>query len=435
MATSPSGPGAHPQIIDATQHTETDFRTMPVLPTPICPRVAFVTSHPIQYQVPIFRHLAERSDIDFHVMFAQIPEAAQQGDGFGVSFTWDVPLLEGYSFEVLENVSAKPSVTEFAGCDTPAIADRLRDFDAVIVNGWVVKTCLQALRACRLRGIPCIVRGEANHLRPRAWWKRLLQRQLVRQFSAFLYIGSANRDFYKSYGVRDEQLFPARYCIENERFLSASQDSSRRDRARHSWGIPDVAITFLYCGKFIDKKHPLELLQAFADVAQPMQNVHLLMVGDGELRHEAETLAAKLQLPVTFAGFLNQSEIVDAYLAADCLVLPSDHGETWGLVVNEAMACGLPAIVSDQAGCSRDLIEEGATGFTFPFGDWPKLVDRMKQAASVPHRLVEMGKNAQELIRDYSPEAAANGFVAAAHSVVPHPHRRESSPAVTSAST
>ncbi|CAK9009170.1 Alpha-D-kanosaminyltransferase (2'-deamino-2'-hydroxyneamine 1-alpha-D-kanosaminyltransferase) (Glycosyltransferase KanE) (Kanamycin biosynthesis protein E), partial [Durusdinium trenchii] len=367
--------------------------------------------------VPIFRHLAERSDIDFHVLFAQIPEAAQQGDGFGVSFTWDVPLLEGYSFEVLENVANKPSVTEFAGCDTPAIAERLHDFDAVIVNGWVVKTCLQALRACRLRGIPCIVRGEANHLRPRAWWKRLLQRQLVRQFSAFLYIGSANRDFYKSYGVRDEQLFPARYCIENERFLDASLDRSRRTRARQIWAIPDNATTFLYCGKFIEKKHPLELLRAFAEVTNDESNIHLLMVGDGELRPEAEALVSNLRLPVTFTGFLNQSEIVDAYLASDCLVLPSDHGETWGLVVNEAMACGLPAIVSDQAGCSRDLIAEGVTGFTFSFGDWPQLVDRMKRAATVPHHLVEMGRNAQEQIREYSPAAAADGFVNAAHSV------------------
>lgn len=345
------------------------------------PRVAFVTSHPIQYQVPIFRHLATRDDLQFEVLFAMLPDAAAQGAGFGVEFEWDIPLLEGYQYTVLDNIATTPSVTRFTGCDTPSVRQVLSDkeIDVVIVNGWVVKTCVQTLRACKRLGIPCVVRGEANHLRPRPWWKRLLQRQLVRRYDAYLPIGTANREFYAGYGAQTSRMFDARYCIENERFERAAAESKRhRVQRRADWGIDDNSVCFLYCGKFEEKKHPAELVEAFGDAieANPEHRLHLLMVGDGDLREDCERLVERRGLPVTFAGFLNQSEIVDAYVASDCLALPSDHGETWGLVVNEAMACGRPAIVSDQAGCHLDLVRVGETGWVHRFGDWAQLRDR-----------------------------------------------------------
>ena len=378
-------------------------------------RAAFVTSHPIQYQVPIFRLLAQRRDLEFTVFFCHVPDGKQQGDGFGVDFQWDLPLLEGYSYEILQNVAREPSVTSYYGCDTPGIAERFRrsGFDAVVVNGWVVKSCLQALHACRRLGIPCIVRGEANHLRPRPWWKRLLQRALIRQYAGYLYIGEANRRFYESYGARADQLFPARYCIENDRFARAAQDSNRRISARTRWSIPDRVVCYLCCGKLIPKKHPLELLQAIQHAIAAGANLHLLVVGDGELRRRCEQFAQDNNLPVTFAGFLNQTEIVDAYLASDCLVLPSDYGETWGLVVNEAMACGRAAIVSDQVGCRQDLIIEGRTGLSFPFSRWSELADRLTDLASNRSRLRRMGEAAAKHVAQYSPAAAVDGIAQA----------------------
>lgn len=135
--------------------------------------------------------------------------------------------------------------------------------------------------------------------------------------------------------------------------------------------------------------------------------MHLLVVGDGELRQLAMAQANRSRLPVTFAGFLNQSHMARAYTAADCLVLPSDHGETWGLVVNEAMACGLPAIVSDRVGCGQDLVVEGVTGFTFPFANVARLADLMTDCALDPVRLGELGSRAREHVRAYSIENAA----------------------------
>ncbi|MBI3866297.1 MAG: glycosyltransferase family 4 protein, partial [Planctomycetia bacterium] len=317
-------------------------------------RVGIVTTHPIQYQVPWFRALAAEAEIDLTVFYGQLPDGSLQGDGFGVSFEWDTPLLDGYRYQVLPNVAKRPSVTTFWGCDTPALHDIIRrgQFDAVIVNGWVAKSCLQALVACRRAGVPCIVRGESNAMRRRAWWKRMIHRQLLHQYAAFLVIGSSNAEFYRSHGIPPQRMFPGRYCVDNARFASAA-DSLRRDRngLRAAWGIEADVPVFLFCGKFIPKKHPLTLLRAASLAHRRGARLHLLLVGDGELRNDCERIAHEMQLPATFAGFINQSRLPEAYVASDCLVLPSDDGETWGLVVNEAMACGVPAVVSDRAGC------------------------------------------------------------------------------------
>lgn len=382
------------------------------------PRVAFVTSHPIQYQIPVFRHLAQRDDLELLVLFAMLPDAAAQGAGFGVEFEWDIPLLEGYDYQVLTNVAAHPGVTHFSGCDTPEIGDVLRDqqIDVVVVNGWVVKTCLQTLRACRRQGIPCIVRGEANNLRPRPWWKRILQRQLVRRYSAYLPIGKASREFYRSHGIADDKMFGAPYCIENDRFATAAERlRDERHQFRRQWDIPQDAACYLYCGKFEQKKHPLELVRAFSQAAAGRSDLHLLMVGDGELKADCEQVVEAEGSPITFAGFLNQTQIVEAYVAADALVIPSDHGETWGLVVNEAMACGLPAIVSDQVGCASDLIRSGETGWVFPFGDWDRLSELLAECVDAISD-GQMADACRNMVAQYSPAVAAEGIAAAVES-------------------
>ena len=395
----------------------------------VVPKVAFVTSHPIQYQVPVFRELAMRKQIEFTVLFAMLPNSASQGVGFGVEFEWDIPLLEGYSYRVLKNVSKLPGVTHYNGCDTPEIEDVLRELriEAVVVNGWVVKTCLQTLRAAKRLGIPCIVRGEANNLRHRPWWKRLLQRQLVRRYDAVLPIGSANREFYRSHGVPEAKMFNAPYCVENQRFARAAADAeSRRSQLRSRWNIPEDAVCYLYCGKFEHKKHPVELVEAFLQAdetrlqaASDPHPIHLLMVGDGALRQQCEKLATRHSplAAITFTGFLNQSQIVDAYVAADILVLSSDAGETWGLVVNEAMACGRPALVSSLSGCCEDLVLPGQTGWRFEFGDWHALTQKIIIAGSDSEALKSMGLNCRRHIAQFSPEVAAKGVTDAVFAV------------------
>ncbi len=380
-------------------------------------RVGFLTSHPIQYQVPVFRLLAQDEELDFTVYFCQIPDATMQGAEFNVPFQWDLPLLEGYSYTVLTNVSRKPGVMSFQGCDTPEIASVIRagHFDAFVINGWHVKSSLQALWACKRFGVPCLVRGEANDLRPRAWWKRFVQRLLVQQYAGCLAIGKANADFYRSRRVPPERLFSAPYCVDNERFAVA-RDSARAAAARQKWSIPAQHVCFLFSGKLIAKKRPLELLQAFRD-AQLADHATLLIVGDGALRGVCESFAHEHNLNVTFAGFLNQTEILDAYSACDCLILPSDAGETWGLVVNEAMAAGKPAIVSDRVGCARDLIVPNETGAVFPCHDTRALAALLRHYSICRDALRTMGERALRHIAQYSPQRAADGIIEAVRRV------------------
>jgi len=401
-------------------------------------RLAIFETHPIQYKVPWFRALSARPELDLTVFYCMLPDARQQGAGFGVDFAWDVPLLEGYRYVVLENVSSRPGVTHFGGCDTPALASHLVEhssasvprgrrtrFDAMIINGWVVKSCLQALWACQRAGIPAVLRCEACDLQPRAWWKTLVHRVLLRQFSAFIAIGTANRLFYLHRGVPAGRIVDGAYCVENERF-AARCPRSERGSLRRRWGISEAAVCFVFCGKLEAKKRPLDVLRAIATPAGCPDSVgvqgpgsasplslHLLMVGDGALRTECEAYAQAHHLPVTFTGFLNQSEMPNAYAAADCLVLPSDYGETWGLVVNEAMACGLPAITSERVGCHPDLIVPGHTGATFPCGDIAALAGLLRRFAAAPETLRAMGDHAREHVRAYSVENLVNGTLAA----------------------
>ncbi|WP_372896561.1 glycosyltransferase family 4 protein [Stieleria sp.] len=383
-------------------------------------KLAFLTTHPIQYQVPVFRHLAADDGVEFKAVFCTLPTAEQQGAEFGVKFEWDIPLLEGYDYHVLDNVSKTPGLMHFAGCDTPGVADYFREqgFDAVVINGWVVKSCLQAARACKRLRIPCIVRGEANNLRPRAWWKRLIHKRLMRFYDAFCPIGKASAAFYRELGIPDERMFLAPYCIENDRLAATSpRDVDSIAAARRRFKIDADTCCFLFCGKLIEKKQPIGLMKAVALAQQQGAEFQLLVVGEGAQREQCERLAREGNLPVQFAGFLNQSEIGQAYSAADALVLPSDNGETWGLVVNEGFAAGLPALVSDQVGCHPDLIHDGATGWVHPFGDWQTLADQLARAAGDREELQQMGRNAKALIRHYSPRDAADGIMRAARHV------------------
>lgn len=376
-------------------------------------RTALFATHPIQNQVPWFRGLAREPELELRVYFGMIPDALQQGAGFGIPFEWDVPLVAGYEHEVLRNVARRPGLSAFAGCDTPEVGDALRAWgpDVAILTGWNSKMLVQAWWACVLQHIPRIVRGESNSLRARPAWKRAAHRVWLTGFDRFLAIGAANRDFYLRAGVPASRIHDCPYLVDNEQLATAAAAlRARRDELRRRWAIPDRATCFLFCGKLVAKKRPLDLLTALERATRAGANAHVFVVGDGELMGAARTFASGHALSASFAGFLNQSEIAGAYVAADCLVLPSDAGETWGLVVNEAMACGLPAIVSDCVGCAPDLVEPGITGEVYPMGDVAALAGKLEAFAADPAAVRAMGVRARERVRTaYSVERAVAG--------------------------
>jgi glycosyltransferase involved in cell wall biosynthesis len=384
--------------------------------------VVAVASHPIQYQAPWFRALAASPDIDFSVLFVQQPGAVEQGRGFGVAFEWDVPLLEGYRSQRVPELLGKGGLHGFfaARIAHPVALVRQLDVDVLLITGWHVWPLVQLLFAAWWVGVPVVMRGESNALRKRPWLARAWHRLLLGRCAAFLPIGRASRDLYRGYGIPDRKLFDTPYFVDNARFASsAAQAQPRVAELRERWSIPQQAVCLLYAGKLEPKKRILDLLEALRIAMAHPVPLHLMVVGSGELMAQAQAVVAQFSLPVTFAGFLNQTEIPSAYVATDCLVLPSDYGETWGLVVNEAMACGRPAIVSDRVGCAADLVTDGVTGFVVPFGDTAALARRLVEVASNPGQLRAMGEEARgRVLKGYSVEKSAEGTLRAVEYVL-----------------
>jgi glycosyltransferase involved in cell wall biosynthesis len=368
-------------------------------------RIGFLVSHPIQYYAPIFRELAGRCELT--VFFAHRQTAEQQARaGFGVAFDWDVDLLSGYDSRFLVNVARQPSTDRFTGCDTPGVADEIARgrFDAFVVPGWALRTYWQAVRACRRLGVPVLARGDSQLGSQRNSAIRIAKAvafsHLLRRFDGFLYVGQRNREYLLHYGVPAERLFFSPHCVDNEAFAAASSGIHRQPGQRR----------VLFVGKLIGRKHPADLLHAVARLRD--KPVQIAFAGAGELEPELRKIAAASSVHADFMGFVNQSELPAVYASADVLVLPSDGQETWGLVVNEAMACGIPAVVSDAVGCGPDLIEPGRTGATFPLGDVAALASAIENVLSFdgePTRRHLAAKMAA-----YSPARAATAIVDAA---------------------
>ena len=375
-------------------------------------RVALFATHPIQYQVPWYRKLSEAPDIELTVIYGMLPSAEEQAVGFGGAFEWDIPLVDGYEWRVLKNKSRTPGLNNFFGIRCLGVGKVLStiDADAVIVTGWHSFFLIQALMAAKFRRIPVLVRGDSNAMQKRSYWKTMLQRLLVRRYDFFLYVGEANKQLYLGHGISENRLFFVPHFIDNQRFVAESSDSNTREGFRLKCGIPIDSFCFIFAGKLEPKKRIMDLLEAFRILEEGVNGVSLLIVGDGEQRQQAEDFVKLHNLDVSFTGFVNQSEMPGVYGACDCLVLPSDYGETWGLVVNEAMVCGVPAIVSDRVGCGPDLVIESTTGFKHVFSDTAMLASRMLAALTNAPKSSKLGKKAREhVLTRYHVDVARDG--------------------------
>jgi len=380
-------------------------------------RLAAVVSHPIQYYAPFFRTLAKR--VDLHVFFGQTLSPAQQaGAGFDTPFDWDVDLLSGYSSTFLTNVARRPGPSHFFGCDTPEIGARLKEgrFDAVLVLGWYLKAFVQATWAAKRLGLPVLARGDSQLGTPRGpatrAVKALAYPPLLRAFDAALYVGQRSRAYYEHYGYPPERLFFSPHCIDTDWFAARATAGAGR-ALRHRLGIVPEDKVVLFAGKLLPFKRPLDVVEACAGLA----GVHVVVAGSGELERAMVERAAALDVALHPLGFLNQTEMPAAYAATNVLVLPSTGRETWGLVANEALACGTPIIVSDAVGCAPDLAADGAAGRVFPLGDVASLRQMILTMLNAPpsNEAIAARSNA------YGLAAAADGVGAALAAVLRRP--------------
>ncbi|QDU67150.1 Alpha-D-kanosaminyltransferase [Planctomycetes bacterium Pla86] len=391
-------------------------------------RVAYVVSHPIQYQAPLLRYLTSHSAVDVTALFlSDVSCRSYRDEGFGREVEWDVDLLGGYAHEFLPTLGRSDQLTSLRPVNR-GIESALRrgNYDAVWLHGYVHPTNLRALAAARRLDLPVLLRGESLLLgKDPAGLKSRLRDwalpRLLRRVDAFLAIGSANRDFYEHYGILPERIHRVPYAVDNRRFAAQAREATAgREGLRSKLGLEQGRAVLLYASKFSARKRPLDVLDALAHLhragEQPLP--HLVMVGDGEQRDELEQRAAALPAgTVHFTGFINQTELPRYYDLCDALVLPSQY-EPWGLVVNEAMCAERPVIASEAVGSGVDLIVEGQTGFRFPVGDAVALADRIARLLALPDRGRALGRAAAERVGTWDFAADAAGLEAALQQVV-----------------
>jgi len=327
--------------------------------------------------------------------------------GFGKVIDWDIPLLEGYDYTFVENVSSKPGSNHFNGIDNPSLIKEIETWspDAILIFGWSFKSHLKLMR-CFKGKKEIFFRGDSNLLDEtyQNTFKTILRRFILRfvyqSVDKALYVGTNNKNYYSTHGKRDHQLVFAPHAIDNQRFSKSNNGVTRLQI-----GIPNNAFIFLFAGKFEIKKNPHLLLDAFTKITN--SNVHLLLVGNGPLesamKSKVATLPTSFKNRIHFLPFQNQTSIPAIYQLCDVFVLPSQGpGETWGLSINEAMACSKPVLVSDQCGAAVDLVKNGKNGYIFKSNDCLDLLNKMEILSANHHDVADMGNHSYQLIQPWN---------------------------------
>ena len=216
-------------------------------------RLAIVSTHPIQYYAPIFQLLARSRAVAPRVFYtwSQTASAAVADQGFGRAITWDIPLLEGYEYEFVPNLAARPGTTHFGGLRTPGLVPAIQSWgaDAVLVFGWHSHSHLQALRHFKGR-LPVFFRGDSTLLdRPR-WWRAAARRVFLgwvyRHIDVAVAVGSNNKDYFRWCGVPADRIALAPHAIDTDRFADPDGAHARRAAQwREELGIPSSARVLL----------------------------------------------------------------------------------------------------------------------------------------------------------------------------------------------
>ncbi len=385
-------------------------------------RLAILTSHPIQYQAPLFRALAARNDVKLKVFFCWDFGIKETIDtGFGRSFTWDVPLLEGYDHELIPNLAKHPETNHFWGLLNPKAPACIRAFrpDALIVHGYAHFTELALIVASPALGIPVLVRGDSNLLHRRPYHiaaaKKLLLTPLFGTLAGVLSSGTLNTEYYAYYGVPPERIFHAPFTVDNAFFQRREEQARMSAQAiRKELGITENDVVAVFAAKLLAFKGCDDLIRAFSRCTH--KNGHLIIVGDGPAKDDYVALANSLAPGrVHFLGFFNQQRMPTAYALGDVFVLPS-HYEPWGLVINEAMCLGLPIIASDQCGAVPDLVLPD-NGWVFPAKNVDALAGVLDAAFGDRDGLTRKAAHSRKRIAAWDIPQTAEGFVRAACAV------------------
>lgn len=388
--------------------------------------LAIVETHPVQYHAPVWRAAAALG-VPLTVIYGgDFSVRGYRDREFGASFRWEADLLAGYPSRVLQ-----PEADGYDAVTASGLVDALDEIKpaAVLALGYHHPLDRAAIRWALDRNVPLFFRGETSDA-PRAarsWWRARLRdlvlRRIYRRCAVVLYLGENSRSHYRRLGVPEGRLVHSPYCVDTAMFDPREEGrAALRGQTRLQAGFAEDDWVLLFSGKLSWRKGVDLIPQAVAALPEELRRrVRLVFVGDGEKRAELEAACANL-LPgrCHFTGFINQSGLSAWYHAADVLLLPSREMETWGLVVNDALHHGLPAVVSGAVGCAPDLVKSGRTGEVFATHDVAGLTQALNRVAGWSQTAPERTRaNCRDLVDGYSIAKAAQGILRAWQGINP----------------
>lgn len=361
------------------------------------------------YRIPVFNALARHAGVDLHTIFlAETDSTLRQ---------WRVYTDEiRFSYEVLPSLRCRLGrKTVLINGGVWSALNKVHP-EVIICGGYNYPASWEALVWARRYGAEFVLWSESNGRDARGGraWTESLKSFFVSRCDRFVVPGKAAFEYLRSLGSPEASILTAPNAVDNSLFASGAEKSRRRaTEFRENVKLP--ARFILFAGRLVPEKGVFDLLEAYAKLESSMRReVGLVFAGDGVSREEMAREAKRISPgQVCFPGFSQREDLAGFYGLAEVLVLPT-HSDTWGLVVNEAMACGLPIIVTSVAGCSADMVVDGWNGYVVPPRDPERLSAAISLLLQQPELRKKMSVRCLEQIRNYSPEACADGLAAAA---------------------
>jgi len=391
-------------------------------------RLAIVISHPIQYHAPLYTYLAKDGRFEIKVFYMSDRGSRPFFEEWSKTVVkYDNPILDGYEYVFLNPGEPKTwwqKRTEFVSFD---LEEQLLKYapQAVYFHGYNNPCFLKAMVACRKAGIPVLLRGENEDLLPRPLWRTMLRKLLLTvllpQIDGFLYIGEYNKKFFLDRGISEKRLFYVPYSVDNAYFkagLSQAEVDAVRRKIVRKYSLQEETRLFIYTHKLRDTMKPLDAVSAFCSMAQAERhNAALFMCGDGDLRNQAESLAADCaNAKVIFTGYLSQADLKEHMLASDVMINPAI--EPWCCSVSEGLACGLAMISSDMVVGWPDMVVSEKNGYVYPCGDLQELSNLIGKFCSMPaDKLIRMKMESLKLSEKLSFATCADGLETAMQNV------------------
>ncbi|MGA8538885.1 MAG: glycosyltransferase family 4 protein [Terriglobales bacterium] len=372
-------------------------------------RLAVFTEIIAPYRIPVFNALARHAGLNLHVIFlAETDETIRQWRVYKDDICFSYQVLPSWrwragSSTLLVNRGLWPALNRFGP-------------EVIICGGYNYAASWEALLWARRHGVKFILWSESNRQDARTGraWVESLKAYFVRRCDGFVAPGKSSFEYMESLGSPAARIFTAPNAVDNEYFAAEAQNVREhaqefRDRLK----LPTRFI--LFAGRLVAEKGVFDLLDAYAKLESCLRSeVGLVFAGDGIAKAALEQRTKRISPgTVCFPGFAHREDLAGLYALAEALILPT-HSDPWGLVVNEAMACGLPIIVSSVAGCTADLVEDGWNGYVVPPEEPEKLSLAINSIVQNRELMRQMSARSLQRIVNYSPEACAGGLAAAA---------------------